>query len=101
MNEPRVGETQIDGPITNLRRSIPMSLLREDNSNNEVDSPHYQTRVQCGQIQRKIEEFPDIRTLDILVQTRIQEAELQFRSKPISTAAKVSDSPILKRFWSA
>ena len=69
-------ETQDDGPITNLRRPKLTPFLREDSSDNEADLPHYQTRVQCDQIRIKIKEFPDIKTLDELVQRRIQEAKL-------------------------
>ena len=70
-DEPGRQETQVDGHITNLRRSRPTSLLLEDNSDNEADSLRFQTVVQHNQTRRKIEEFPDIRTLDELVQKQI------------------------------
>jgi len=53
-----------DGPIMNLRRPRLTSLLREDDSDNEADSPRFRTRVQHDQTWRKIEKFPNIRNHD-------------------------------------
>ena len=79
-----------------MRRPISTSPLYEDNFDNEADSLRYQTGVQRGQIRRKIEELPDIRTLDELVQRRIQEAKLQFCSGLILAVSKVLDSPLFE-----
>ena len=67
-DEPGKLEMHVDGPITK-------SLLCEDGSNNEDDSPCFQTGVQHDQTQRKIEEFSDIITLDELVQRQDPEGE--------------------------
>jgi len=69
--------------------------LYEDSSDNEVAS--LPNRVSTRSTQRKIEELPDIRTLDELVQRRIQEAKLQFLSGPTLAIAKVSDLLSTKR----
>jgi len=77
----------------NLRRLEPTSLLCEDDADIEADSS-FLDGVQRDQPRKKIEEFPDIRTLNELVQKWIQEAKLQFCSGLIVEAAKVSDSPL-------
>jgi len=69
-------ETQVDEPITNLRRLRPTSLLRTDGSDNEAESPCFQMGVHYDQTRRKIEEFLDIKRLNMLVQRQIQEAKL-------------------------
>ena len=71
-----------------------MSPLCEDSSDNEADSPSYQSGVQRGQTRKKTEEFPDVRTLNKLVQRRVYEVKLQSLSEPTPTVAKVSDSSL-------
>ena len=80
MDEPEVGEMQSNSPNPNLRLSRQTLVLREDDSDNDVNSPRCQMGVQRGQTWKKIEEFSNIRTLNELVQRQIQEAKLQFHS---------------------
>ena len=87
-----------DGPITNMRRLKPTSLLHEDDSDCEADSPRYQTGVQLRKTRRKIEKSLNIRTLNELVQRQIHETKLQFYRGPILTAARVYESSSLKDF---
>ena len=89
--------TESVGTITNLRRPRPTSPLYKDNSDKEADSPHYQTGVQRGQTRQKIKELLDIRTINELVQRRIQEVKLQSRSGMTLTVSKDSDFPISKK----
>ena len=81
-----------------MRRLKPTSLLHEDDSDSEADSPRYQTGVQLKETRRKIEESLDIRTLNELVQRQIHETKLQFYRGPILTAARVYESSSLKDF---
>ena len=53
-----------------------MSLVHEEDSDNEADSPHFQMGVKRDQTRRKIEEFFDIGMLDELVKRQIQEVKL-------------------------
>jgi len=96
-DEPGKQETQVNGPITNLRQPRPTFLLHEDDPDNEADSPRFQTGVQHNQTRRKNEKFYDIKALDELVQRRIQEVKLQFRRGPTQATAKVSDSPLSEK----
>ena len=47
-----------------------------------------------SQIRRRIEEFPDIQTLNKLVQRRIEEAKLQLCGEPKQATTMVSNSPL-------
>ena len=84
-------ERLVDWPITNLRWFRPTSLLHEDYSDNEVDSPHFQGGVQHDQT-RMVEEFLYTRAFNELVQRRIEETKLQLCNRPNQVTAKVSDS---------